>query len=285
MRCDNCGWGNPDGAERCQKCNQVLPQVLQSVENDPLAEILAAVNKGKPVVSESVEESAEVQSSVCHKCGYPKLSASENCPNCGAIASVMKANDAAPVAQDQPAEQPVTPPVNDKALKATVVLGDAIEDVAASAAVAMPQQAVADAKKTVRDVNRVQGNMKATVRDFSPEAFVAQQSDNAGTGSRSEILKQTVKSGVCLVAVDGLADDVPQCVFCDAEDVTLNRANVEASNLSIDSDQQVRIAYEDGRWYIQDLSKLKNTYIRSDRKMQIERGDMIVIGNRRFILQ
>ena len=24
MRCDNCGWMNPEGAENCQKCNQKL---------------------------------------------------------------------------------------------------------------------------------------------------------------------------------------------------------------------------------------------------------------------
>ena len=41
MRCINCGWNNPDGLNRCQKCNQPLPVV-------PVAEERKSAEKVKP---------------------------------------------------------------------------------------------------------------------------------------------------------------------------------------------------------------------------------------------
>ena len=66
IRCDHCGWSNnPDGAVKCQKCNQEL--VYQPVV---------------PSVSTPVEERRDL--SACTKCGYPLNSESSFCPNCGA---------------------------------------------------------------------------------------------------------------------------------------------------------------------------------------------------------
>lgn len=65
LRCDNCGWSNnPDGAEKCQKCNQELV-VLPSVP----------VTSGKDT-DKSVP-------GVCSVCGYPLAQESSFCPNCG----------------------------------------------------------------------------------------------------------------------------------------------------------------------------------------------------------
>lgn len=282
MRCDNCGWGNPDGAERCQKCNQVLPQMQQPMENDPLAEILAVVNKNKQNTAESVVVPVDGQSAVCHKCGYPKLSTEENCPNCGAAASVAVV--AEKVTTEQKEEpKPASDIVHKQDTKATVVLGTAIEQVVPT--VNNAAEIGVNTKQTVRDMSHIHGNMKATVRDFSPESFTPQATVSESAQPKSEPLKATVKSGVCLVAVDGLVEKEPQSIFCDAENMVLNRANVDSSNLSISEGEQAKITCEDGAWYIQDLSEMKNTYIRTDRKIRIEKGDMVIIGNRRYILQ
>lgn len=283
MRCDNCGWGNPDGAERCQKCNQVLPQIQQTMENDPLAEILAAVNKNKQNTAESVIVPVESQSTVCHKCGYPKLSTDENCPNCGAAASVAVVADNIITTEQKEAPEPASDIVHKQDTKATVVFGAAIDQVVPNENKAA--ETGVNTKQTVRDVSHIHGNMKATVRDFSPESFTPQATVSESAQSKSEPLKATVKSGVCLVAVDGLVEKEPQSIFCDAENMVLNRANVDSSNLSISEGEQAKITCEDGAWYIQDLSEMKNTYIRTDRKIRIEKGDMVIIGNRRYILQ
>ena len=76
VRCDHCGWSNnPDGAVKCQKCNQelVYQPSVPSVNNTP------DVRRTTPVG--------------CPKCGYPLSPDSSFCPNCGAAAAVSAAND------------------------------------------------------------------------------------------------------------------------------------------------------------------------------------------------
>lgn len=57
MECNNCGWFNPAGQTRCQKCNQPLRA------QDVAKEDLVAFN--------------------CAKCGYPLYARGQKCPNCG----------------------------------------------------------------------------------------------------------------------------------------------------------------------------------------------------------
>lgn len=66
IRCDHCGWSNnPDGAERCQKCNQelVIP---------------------RPAPVEEKKENHNAVEACCRKCGYPLASDASFCPSCGA---------------------------------------------------------------------------------------------------------------------------------------------------------------------------------------------------------
>ena len=63
MRCNNCGWNNPDGASKCQKCNQ--PLVMESV---PETEHNGA--SVKPIENH------------CPKCGYILAEGSVICPMC-----------------------------------------------------------------------------------------------------------------------------------------------------------------------------------------------------------
>lgn len=67
IRCDHCGWSNnPDGAKKCQKCNQEL------VALPPVS-----VGGGRLELDKTTE-------SECPKCGYPLSSESSFCPSCGA---------------------------------------------------------------------------------------------------------------------------------------------------------------------------------------------------------
>lgn len=74
VRCDHCGWSNnPDGAQKCQKCNQELVyRPSDSMEGDA-AEKVTALAEG------------------CAKCGYPLFPESAFCPNCGTNVSAQVA--------------------------------------------------------------------------------------------------------------------------------------------------------------------------------------------------
>ncbi|MCM1036126.1 MAG: FHA domain-containing protein [Bacteroides sp.] len=64
--------------------------------------------------------------------------------------------------------------------------------------------------------------------------------------------------------------------------VVLSRANTDAANNTITSREQALLLYEDGRWYIENRSDMHTTLLRVDRRLPLEDGDVIVLGNRMF---
>lgn len=69
------------------------------------------------------------------------------------------------------------------------------------------------------------------------------------------------------------------------EQTVLNRANTEHNNMYITSKQQAVIVNENGKWYIEDKSELQTTYLYVSGKREIHSGDIILLGNRRFIFE
>ena len=70
MRCENCGWENPDENEKCEKCNVPLIPFqdnndITSFENNPDEYNLIRTGRG------------------CSDCGYPLRQKDAACPNCG----------------------------------------------------------------------------------------------------------------------------------------------------------------------------------------------------------
>ena len=64
--------------------------------------------------------------------------------------------------------------------------------------------------------------------------------------------------------------------------VVLTRGNTDANNNTITSKEQAVLTKEDGKWYIENLSEQRSTLIRLTRKMELQDGDVIVLGNRSF---
>ena len=68
----------------------------------------------------------------------------------------------------------------------------------------------------------------------------------------------------------------------DTAEVVLNRQNTDPENSSITSRQQAIMSFEDGKWYIEDRSSFKTTFIRVTKKTELQEGDIIVLGDRAF---
>ncbi len=64
--------------------------------------------------------------------------------------------------------------------------------------------------------------------------------------------------------------------------ITLNRANTDPNNQTITSQRQAELTFEDGAWYLCDKSAQQTTYVHAGRKARLEKGDVIILGNRRF---
>lgn len=86
MRCSNCGWDNPNGNQKCEKCNAPLSgsminyneQETPSVSHP--AEVLKRTVREVGAVAEPVSQSA---SNICPRCGYPLAEGESRCPQCG----------------------------------------------------------------------------------------------------------------------------------------------------------------------------------------------------------
>lgn len=68
MRCTNCGWDNPNGVDRCQKCGQHL----ETADSQPQLQNTA-----------SITETTDDAEQVCPSCGYPLAVGVATCPMCG----------------------------------------------------------------------------------------------------------------------------------------------------------------------------------------------------------
>ena len=86
---------------------------------------------------------------------------------------------------------------------------------------------------------------------------------------------------LCPVAWDNEAPNKTELSF-EGNSVELNRANTDAANNTITSKVQAEIVYEDGKWFIVDKSTQNTTFVYAGRKIELENGDTIMLGNRKF---
>lgn len=66
------------------------------------------------------------------------------------------------------------------------------------------------------------------------------------------------------------------------EPVQLNRAVLEPDNNTITSKLQAMLEFRDGAWYITDGSDHETTFVRASGPVKLEKGDIILMGNRKF---
>lgn len=65
-------------------------------------------------------------------------------------------------------------------------------------------------------------------------------------------------------------------------EVVLTRENTEPANRTITSKEQAVMACENGKWYIENKSEMHSTYIEVNRRIELQPGDIILLGDRRF---
>lgn len=68
----------------------------------------------------------------------------------------------------------------------------------------------------------------------------------------------------------------------DAGEVILTRDNTEPGNPSITSREQAVISYDNGRWFIENRSEQNTTFVLANKKIELQDGDIILLGNRMF---
>lgn len=67
--------------------------------------------------------------------------------------------------------------------------------------------------------------------------------------------------------------------------IVLNRQNLDPQNNTITTRIQAQLSVRDGQWIIENFSELKTTFIKVQKPMSIEKGDILVFGNKQFIVE
>ena len=85
MRCQNCGWSNPEGATVCEKCKQPLSatQSNPTYQSQTQPENLRKTVRESTPVGVHSEPYVSMKDGCCPKCGYPVAPGSDACPSCG----------------------------------------------------------------------------------------------------------------------------------------------------------------------------------------------------------
>lgn len=89
MRCNNCGWENPAGNQKCEKCNAPLKGSM--VEDSearkekyfPVAEELRGTVPESGAFGQQEQQIDDKKPQSCPHCGYPVSPVMNACPNCG----------------------------------------------------------------------------------------------------------------------------------------------------------------------------------------------------------
>lgn len=64
--------------------------------------------------------------------------------------------------------------------------------------------------------------------------------------------------------------------------VVLNRDNTDPKNSTITSQEQASLTFENGKWSIEDKSEYKTTFVQASRKIELQPGDLILLGNQLY---
>lgn len=304
MRCVNCGWDNKNpNATSCEKCGHPIQQEpAPAPQGDPYSGVSVpnysneaiprptVVNKpGNQVqsaptrVMNSAAAQAQMKKTViqgandrCPQCGFNLPANAVSCPNCG-LDLVEPSENVAPDVQAAPIQMAVPPEQGID--KPTVVMGNTLN----------PQAETGDTDTNVCDKcgtvvpGDVQYCPKCGERIRQKTIIVRRKSKVQPKEDVEEkkIEEPPVKCQLTLIPEE---DEELQVVTHDYEgkSIILNRDNTEPDNRTITSKEQAELTCEDGKWFIENRSSLSSTFVQANRKIEIQAGDIIVLGDRRF---
>lgn len=250
MRCDNCGWSNPEGLTKCQKCNQELIPA-------PVSSSSAPANQGafnQTIIDQTKVHSVsqDQQAVACPRCGYPLSSSNTFCPNCGTQVSVENPSEHVEYA------------------KTVRILPEEFLETES------PEIVEEHLKKTVREIpadlmNATQNSQ--TVRVL-PEEMLCDEED-----------VQPKEPSFRLILMDNFDGATPLAKKFEGADTIINGEALVSEGSYVPEGLEVEFTYADDMWALTDKTVEKAVYVSAANGVNVKSGDIIVIGNRRYIFE
>lgn len=249
MRCKNCGWPNKPSEPRCTKCGSPLSSNdddFDIVEGGPVNEPIGPLNK--TVLEEDIFRQNTKSNSVPNPFGQTRVENAESmtqCPKCG---------------------YPLRPGV-DKCPNCKFQISSS----------GRYDQPVPDRRENPYDVQH------EPARRATRMASDSTQKPNFRGTINPYMMNLEIEPSFILKPLKRMEErhDFGEQEY-EGKEVVLNRDNTEPNNPSITSRQQAVITNQDGRWYIEDKSDQKTTFVQAAKKIELHNGDIILLGNRLF---
>lgn len=71
-------------------------------------------------------------------------------------------------------------------------------------------------------------------------------------------------------------------IHYDKNEIILKRENTDPNNPTITSQQQAMISQKNGKWSILDQSEFRTTFVQANRNIELQNGDLILLGNQLY---
>ena len=281
--CEFCGYPLLPNTKVCPNCHKTV--VEEKVEIKPIENVGDV--KEKPDIDEKKNDPKKTVVA-----GAPIASASD--PKKTVVAGVPVASPADPkktVVAGAPVTSPADPKKTVVANAPVASPADPKKTVVANA----PMASVADPKKTVV-ANAPVYKPKDTIPEFRPKATIVENKaaqdvkDAKKTVNPYANLQHRQPTAEAYCAIEPVPDSPAEAgrlkkFEFDKQQVVLRRENTEPGNSSITSKEQAVLTFENGAWYVEDKSAFQTTFVRAGRKLQLQDGDIILLGDRKFVFK
>ena len=307
MICKFCGLNNADDAAFCSRCGSPLRENRPAAPAAPSVDL--AVDDDKKTMRMEVRPNESPAGGMMkHDCGYPLLPGTQVCPKCHKPVAGASASSTTPPIDDAKKTMVITNPAQQvqgadpKATERFVTPGQGVSAPKVTQPVSAPDQGYSNPKKTERFQTPGAEDTVGMDRPYNQQdaakktqRFEYPGYQQGGVDKRTVNIHQMKQESKACEA-DPMPE--PQCSLkpiarigematpakneYKGGNVILNRQNTDPENPTITSRQQALLTFENGKWYIEDKSAYKTTYIRVTKKTEIQDGDIIGLGDREF---
>jgi len=295
MRCTNCGWSNNETDTHCIKCRNPLKTSQAVNEPRPMGSESRPSNESRPSqgtisgkqapapLQEAEQGAASARETIndipaaegsartatsqglatevtnCPSCGYLVSKRAARCPRCG----------------------------RELAGAATGTSGTSGKGSAAGATVLSAGPGGPSSAPTV--VSRPDKGDKEEKGDKGAEIVpddAAAKGDLRGKSMTIDPYRQKAapKKEAFFLRMDNVDEPPVLLSFGTKEDtIDLNRDNLDAFNNTITGKVQAQLNFDGEKWHIRDGSEQKTTFLQLAEAHELKDGDILLIGNKRFV--
>jgi hypothetical protein len=304
MICNNCGHNNEDGKLNCTWCNFPLPVVpppAKSIKKMPSIAPASPAPGAEPPMLEPRTARIHHDSSkpvkgkkTCPQCQYELILDSAFCPMCS-FPFTLDSNTQ-PSSSIQIEEVPLVDfpqeEINPASSSTAEVPADAflaeepaqpssIEEIVSTDFPSEQPAPSSPMEETPTPEAPAKTHRKSTTTPYKklPERkMVSNTIDPFRRDAANEVLASFQP-----IARDAEPPMDPITVVFSDKPIQLNRAVLESDNNTITGKVQAELAFRDGAWYLVDRSEQETTFIRASGPVKLQKGDVILMGNRKFI--